>query len=152
MVLFHLRSIWLYLRGLPVSVGGGGVNGLHKVRVFNFYAQIVVTCDEVLSLSFYILEKALLKWVAPEGHVRLKAFNILCVSKVRISCIKYYFREENKYLFCLTVPKAAVLKKLSLAGLEGIADLYLVWPKPAIVDSESKIGRCTQPANSIPQS
>jgi hypothetical protein len=50
---------------------------------------------------------------------------------------------------------AGVLKILSLAGGYGIVDEDLVLPKKqAIVDSESMIGRCTQPANSqlIPQS
>ena len=42
-----------------------------------------------------------------------------------------------------------------ILSLAGIADKGLVWPEPAVVDSESTIGRCsTQPANSqlIPQS
>jgi hypothetical protein len=56
---------------------------------------------------------------------------------------------------------AGVLKKLSLAGLAKLSRLRysrlrfgLVWPQPAIVDSESTIGRCTKPAKSqlIPQS
>jgi hypothetical protein len=58
-------------------------------------------CDEVLSISFYLLEKALLKWVAPEGHVRLKAFNILCVSKVRTSYINI---EKKKISFLFDCP------------------------------------------------
>jgi hypothetical protein len=34
------------------------------------------------------------------------------------------------------------------------ADKGLIWPQPAILDSDFTIGRCTQPANSqlIPQS
>ncbi len=49
--------------------------------------------------------------------------------------------------------RAGVLKKLSLTD-KGLADKGLVWPQPAIVDSESIIGWCKQPANSqlIPQS
>ncbi len=43
--------------------------------------------------------------------------------------------------------EAGVLKKLSLAGY-GIAVSGLVWPQPAIIDSETTIGWCTQPANS----
>jgi hypothetical protein len=48
-------------------------------------------------------------------------------------------------------PKAGILKELSLAG---ITDKGLVLPQPAIVDSDSTIGWCTQPASSqlIPQS
>ena len=40
-------------------------------------------------------EKALLKWVAPEGHARLKAFNILCVSKVK-HCMLYIERLNTR--------------------------------------------------------
>ncbi len=58
----------------------------------------------------------------------------------------------------LSVPEAGVLKKLSLASLAKLSRLKyswqsLVWPKPAIVDLESTIGRCSHPANPhlIPQ-
>jgi hypothetical protein len=51
-------------------------------------------------------------------------------------------------------PEGRVLKKLSIAGLAKLSRLGMVWPQPAIVDSESMIDRCAQPANSqlIPQS
>ncbi len=61
----------------------------------------------------------------------------------------------RKNAMCYYIPvhtfshlEAGVLKKFSLA------DKGLVWPQPAIVDSESTIGQCTKPAHSllIPQS
>jgi hypothetical protein len=52
-------------------------------------------------------------------------------------------------------PEAGVLKKLSLAGLAKLSRLRctcnllsLVWPQPAIMDSETTVGRCTKQANS----
>jgi hypothetical protein len=41
--------------------------------------------------------------------------------------------------------EAGVLKNLSLAGLAKLSRQRFGWPQPALVDSESTIGRCTQP-------
>ena len=48
-----------------------------------------------LIICYVCSEKALLKWVAPEGHARLKAFNILCVSKVK-HCMLYIERLNTR--------------------------------------------------------
>ena len=52
-----------------------------------------------------------MKWVAPEGHARLKAFNILCVSKVkhcmlyigRLNTREMHIKYYNKLVFTIEV-------------------------------------------------